>query len=105
MRRGPGPGHRRPRPARLGDWFTAPPAVLGLYVPVYVFVAALPHARACHRERGVVAGGCQLPADVARRTLADLGRTMPVHHRRHRPVTLPRPAHPRLRRAVDPGRV
>jgi hypothetical protein len=44
--------------------------------PVYVFVAALPHARAHHRERGI-------PADVSRRTLADLGRNMAVYRRRH----------------------
>ncbi|MFC7306510.1 acyltransferase domain-containing protein [Streptomyces monticola] len=44
--------------------------------PVYVFVAALPHIRAYHRARGV-------PDDVARRTLADLGRQMAVHRRRH----------------------
>ncbi|MET9971901.1 acyltransferase domain-containing protein [Streptomyces sp. NPDC006356] len=44
--------------------------------PVYVFVAALPATRAYHRERGV-------PADVTRRTLADLGRNMAVYRRRH----------------------
>ncbi|MFE5817711.1 acyltransferase domain-containing protein [Streptomyces sp. NPDC056479] len=44
--------------------------------PVYVFVAALPYARAYHRDRGI-------PADVSRRTLADLGRNMAVHRRRH----------------------
>ncbi|WP_053752248.1 acyltransferase domain-containing protein [Streptomyces sp. MMG1533] len=44
--------------------------------PVYVFLAALPHTRAYHRERGV-------PADVSRRTLADLGRNMAVYRRRH----------------------
>jgi hypothetical protein len=44
--------------------------------PVFVFVAALPHTRAYHRERGI-------PADVSRRTLADLGRNMAVHRRRH----------------------
>ncbi|MET9835145.1 acyltransferase domain-containing protein [Streptomyces sp. NPDC006385] len=44
--------------------------------PVYVFVAALPYTRAYHRERGI-------PADVSRRTLADLGRNMAVHRRRH----------------------
>jgi hypothetical protein len=44
--------------------------------PVYVFVATLPHTRAYHRERGI-------PADVARRTLADLGRNMAIHRRRH----------------------
>jgi hypothetical protein len=44
--------------------------------PVYVFVAALPYTRAYHRERGI-------PADVSRRTLADLGRNMAVHRRRY----------------------
>ncbi|KUM81981.1 acyltransferase domain-containing protein [Streptomyces curacoi] len=44
--------------------------------PVYVFVAALPRTRAYHRERGI-------PADVSRRTLADLGRNMAVHRRRY----------------------
>jgi hypothetical protein len=44
--------------------------------PAYVFVAALPHIRAHHRERGI-------PADIARHTLADLGRNMAVHRRRH----------------------
>ncbi|MER5211546.1 acyltransferase domain-containing protein [Streptomyces sp. NPDC002838] len=44
--------------------------------PAYVFVAALPHTRAYHRQRGI-------PADVSRRTLADLGRNMAVHRRRH----------------------
>lgn len=43
---------------------------------MYVFVAALPSTRAYHRERGI-------PADVSRRTLADLGRNMAVHRRRH----------------------
>ncbi|MGW0330728.1 acyltransferase domain-containing protein [Streptomyces sp. NPDC003011] len=44
--------------------------------PAYVFVAALPHTLAHHRERGV-------PAEVSRRTLADLGRNMAVYRRRH----------------------
>ena len=44
--------------------------------PVYVFVAALPATRAYHRERGI-------PADVTRRTLADLGRNMAVYRRRY----------------------
>jgi len=44
--------------------------------PAYVFVAALPHTRAHHRERGI-------PAEVSRRTLADLGRNMAVYRRRH----------------------
>ncbi|MFD3500321.1 acyltransferase domain-containing protein [Streptomyces sp. NPDC058678] len=55
------------------DWASGP---LQRCFPVYVFVAALPHTRAYHRERGI-------PADVSRRTLADLGRSMAVHRRRH----------------------
>ncbi|MBC2905825.1 DUF5596 domain-containing protein [Streptomyces sp. PSKA01] len=55
------------------DWPAGP---LQRCFPVYVFVAALPHTRAYHRERGV-------PAEVTRRTLADLGRNMAVHRRRH----------------------
>jgi len=65
---------------RLSDLLTArlaeAPAELGAYFSVYVFVAALPYTRAYHRERGI-------PADVSRRTLADLGRNMAVHRRRH----------------------
>ncbi|MFJ6567170.1 acyltransferase domain-containing protein [Streptomyces sp. NPDC091292] len=49
---------------------------LGRCFSVFVFVAALPHARAYHRERGI-------PDDVSRRTLADLGRHLAVHRRRH----------------------
>ncbi|GAA4526743.1 acyltransferase domain-containing protein [Nonomuraea ferruginea] len=48
----------------------------GRYFHLFVFVAALPHVRAYHRERGV-------PADVSRHTLADLGRNVAVHRRRH----------------------
>ncbi|MFC8429796.1 acyltransferase domain-containing protein [Streptomyces sp. NPDC057253] len=55
------------------DW---PAGALQRCFPVYVFVAALPHTRAYHRSRGI-------PADVARRTLADLGRNMAVHRRRY----------------------
>ncbi|MFE0739672.1 acyltransferase domain-containing protein, partial [Streptomyces sp. NPDC058855] len=55
------------------DW---PSGALNRCFPAYVFVAALPHTRAYHRERGV-------PADVSRRTLADLGRNMAVHRRRY----------------------
>nr|WSY55696.1 acyltransferase domain-containing protein [Streptomyces sp. NBC_00886] len=58
--------------ARLPE---APPEV-GAYFSVYVFVAALPHTRAYHHERGI-------PADVSRRTLADLGRNIAVHHKRY----------------------
>ncbi|GHB28188.1 hypothetical protein GCM10010331_13270 [Streptomyces xanthochromogenes] len=45
------------------------------WFPVYVAVAALPYTRAHHRERGI-------PEDIARRTLADLGRHIALHHRR-----------------------
>lgn len=55
------------------DW---PAGALQRCFPVYVFVAALPHTRAYHLSRGV-------PADVSRRTLADLGRNMTVHRRRY----------------------
>lgn len=55
------------------DWASGP---LQRCFPVYVFVAALPATRAYHRERGV-------PADVSRRTLADLGRNMAVYRRRY----------------------
>lgn len=55
------------------DWASGP---LQRCFPVYVFVAALPFTRAYHRARGV-------PDDVSRRTLADLGRNMAAHRRRH----------------------
>ncbi|MET9894950.1 acyltransferase domain-containing protein [Streptomyces sp. NPDC006465] len=55
--------------------FPAATGALGRCFHLYVFVAALPHVRAHHRERGV-------PEDVSRRTLADLGRHVSVHHRR-----------------------
>lgn len=55
------------------DW---PSDALQRCFPVYVFMAALPHVRTHHRERGI-------PADVSRRTLADLGRNMAVHRRRY----------------------
>lgn len=44
--------------------------------PILVLLAALSHTRAYHDERAV-------PADIARRTLADLGRHMAVHRRRY----------------------
>jgi hypothetical protein len=46
------------------------------YFYVYVFLAALPHVRAFHRTR-------EIPDEVSRLTLADLGRNMAVHRRRH----------------------
>lgn len=49
---------------------------LGRYFHAYVFIAALPYVRAYHRERDI-------PAEVSRRTLADLGRNLAVHRRRH----------------------
>ncbi|MCI3277320.1 acyltransferase domain-containing protein [Streptomyces cylindrosporus] len=55
------------------DWPSGP---LQRCFSVYVFVAALPYTRAYHRARGV-------PAEVTRHTLADLGRNMAVHRRRH----------------------
>ncbi|MFG2144725.1 acyltransferase domain-containing protein [Streptomyces sp. NPDC048696] len=57
-----------PVPEGLGD--------AGRLLPVVVLLAALPFTRAYHRERGV-------PADVTRRTLADLGRHMALHRRRY----------------------
>ncbi|WP_405766794.1 acyltransferase domain-containing protein [Streptomyces sp. NBC_01538] len=52
------------------------PGALGRYFAAYVFVAALPYVRAHHHALGV-------PPEVTRRTLADLGRNMAVHRRRH----------------------
>ncbi|MFF3912614.1 acyltransferase domain-containing protein [Streptomyces sp. NPDC001852] len=52
-----------------------PAELTGLFA-VYVFVAAAPHTLARHRERGI-------PPEVSRRTLADLGRQMAAHRRRH----------------------
>ncbi|MFE3523844.1 acyltransferase domain-containing protein [Streptomyces sp. NPDC059161] len=54
-------------PEGLGD--------LERWFPVCVAVAALPDIRAYHRRRGI-------PEDIARRTLADLGRHIAVHRRR-----------------------
>ncbi|MFD5228184.1 acyltransferase domain-containing protein [Streptomyces qaidamensis] len=60
----------------LAERVAEAPAALGPYFAVYVFVAALPYTYSYHRERGVT-------ADVSRRTLADLGRNMAFHRRRH----------------------
>ncbi|MDO0932339.1 acyltransferase domain-containing protein [Streptomyces sp. DG2A-72] len=68
-------GQERKGP-RFDERVAQAPTALGGYFAVYVFVAALPHTRAYHRERGI-------PADVSRRTLADLGRNMAVHRRRY----------------------
>lgn len=48
----------------------------GYWFPIYVLAAALPHTRAYHRDHGI-------PPDVSRRTLADVGRQLAVHRRRH----------------------
>jgi hypothetical protein len=61
---------------QLGERVAEAPAALRRFFAAYVFVAALPHTRAYHRARGI-------SADVSRRTLADLGRNMVVHRRRH----------------------
>lgn len=53
------------------DWPSGP---LQRFFPLYVLVAALPYVRAHHRDRGV-------PAEVARRTLADAGRNVAAHRR------------------------
>ncbi|WP_406460902.1 acyltransferase domain-containing protein [Streptomyces sp. NBC_01622] len=58
--------------ARLPE---APPEI-GAYFSVYVFVAALPATRAYHLERDI-------PADISRHTLADLGRNIAVNHKRY----------------------
>ncbi|HEU4423092.1 MAG TPA: acyltransferase domain-containing protein [Pilimelia sp.] len=59
--------------------FPALPAAMGplhRYFYVYVLLAALPRVRTLHRERGI-------PDETSRLTLADLGRNMAVHRRRH----------------------
>ncbi|MFF8936254.1 acyltransferase domain-containing protein [Streptomyces paradoxus] len=60
----------------LAERVAEAPAALGRYFAVYVFVAALPYTRSYHSGRGIT-------ADVSRRTLADLGRNMAFHRRRH----------------------
>ncbi|MFF1282087.1 acyltransferase domain-containing protein [Streptomyces sp. NPDC058299] len=60
----------------LAEPFAAAPAELADVFPVYVFLAALPRTRAYHRARGI-------PAEISRRTLADLGRHMAAYRGRH----------------------
>ncbi len=62
------------------EWVKIPPLPASLgplhrFFFVYVFVAALPHVRAYHRERGI-------PDDISWVTLADLGRQMAVYRQR-----------------------
>ncbi|MFB6548816.1 acyltransferase domain-containing protein [Streptomyces sp. NPDC056405] len=61
---------------RFGERLAEAPEALGGYFAAYVFVAALPYTRAYHQERGI-------PAETTRHTLADLGRNMASHRRRH----------------------
>ncbi|MFJ5258986.1 acyltransferase domain-containing protein [Streptomyces sp. NPDC088387] len=63
-------------PDGFADRVAEGPEALGGLFAVYVFVATAPRTRAYHQELGI-------PADVSRRTLADLGRNMAVHRRRH----------------------
>ncbi len=62
------------------EWVRIPPLLESLgplrrWFWVYVFVAALPHVQAFHRERGI-------PDDISWATLADLGRQMAVYRKR-----------------------
>jgi hypothetical protein len=49
---------------------------MGRHFWVFVFLAARPHVIAYHRQHGI-------PEEISRQTLADLGRHMAVHRRRH----------------------
>ncbi|MGW2614498.1 acyltransferase domain-containing protein [Streptomyces sp. NPDC001500] len=53
-----------------------PSTATARFFPLYVFVAALPHIRAHHRERGI-------PDEVGRHTLADVGRCVAWYRRWH----------------------
>lgn len=59
-------------------WFPSPCTVAGLhpFFFVHVFIATLPHTRRYHRAHGI-------PDDIARATLADLGRNVRVNHKRY----------------------
>lgn len=62
------------------EWVRIPPLLESLgplrrWFWVYVFVAALPHVQAFHRERGI-------PDDISWATLADLGRQMAIYRKR-----------------------
>lgn len=62
-----------------GPKFPALPDSLGKfhrYLYIYVFLATLPHVREFHRARNI-------PDDISRLTLADLGRQMAAHRWRH----------------------
>ncbi len=70
-----GPEDTGRTPALDGLLASAPADLTDLF-PVYVFLAALPRTQAYHRARGI-------PAEVSRRTLADLGRQLALHRRRY----------------------
>ncbi|MYS22945.1 hypothetical protein GA0115240_146113 [Streptomyces sp. DvalAA-14] len=70
---GPGGGVRPgptlpPLPAELG--------AAGHWFALFALIGALPYTRAYHRARGV-------PEETSRRTLADTGRHLSLHRRRH----------------------
>ncbi|MER5857541.1 acyltransferase domain-containing protein [Streptomyces sp900105245] len=71
----------------LGGLLASAPAELTGTFPLYVFLAALPRTLAHQRERGI-------PAEITRRTLADLGRQIAVHRRRHGRAGLQSPRWP-----------
>ena len=71
--RDPGEPGRAPD---LDGLLASAPAELTDTFPLHVFLAALPRTLALHRGRGI-------PAEISRRTLADLGRQIAVHRRRH----------------------
>jgi hypothetical protein len=60
------------------QWFPSPYTVPGMnpFFFVHVFLATLPHTRRHHRKRGI-------PDDIARATLADLGRNVRVNRKRY----------------------
>lgn len=62
----------------IPPWFPSPYTVPGMnpFFFVHVFVATLPHTRRYHREHGI-------PEEVARASLADLGRNVRVNHKRY----------------------
>lgn len=62
---------------------------LGRCFPVFVYLAALPHALAHHRRHGI-------DPEVSRRTLADLGRQIALHRGRHGRTGLSTPFWPAL---------
>ncbi|PBC71420.1 hypothetical protein BX265_6020 [Streptomyces sp. TLI_235] len=64
------------RPAGLPPQWPDAPGEVGRLLPALLFTALAPQARAWHRSRGV-------PPEVSRATLADLGRQLTVHRRRH----------------------